>query len=491
VHPLQSEVVDYVTQRTESTMGFFYFLTLYCAIRGRRSNAHERRWDIAAVLSCLLGMASKETMVTAPLVVAAYDRVFEFGSWRETVRARARLYAGLAATWAGLGLLMWQAARSTVGASATVGPWTYLLNQCQVLTAYLGLLVWPRALVLDYGLPRVLSFGDIAVQALLIGVLVATALVAWTRWPKVGFLAGTFFLTIAPSSSVLPVLTEVGAERRMYLPSAALTVLAVVAGWWVLQRLAERYPRRAHVLVVGAGAVVCCAAAGLAARTMLRNREYASPVTLWRTVVDRRPHGRAHYGLGTALVDAERHDEAIAELRRAATDFPNARFALGTELFASGQYEEAVSTLRTFIRDQPERPERIPAQLLLGHALMGEGQLNDAAREFQALLDANPSNVGARDGLRAVGFAHRDLAATLVRQQRADAAVAHAREAVRLLPTDAATRNLLGAALASSGRVDEGVAQFQQALALDPTSQQTRNNLAHALALVRATGRQR
>jgi hypothetical protein len=35
VHPLQTEVVNYTTQRTESLMGLFYFLTLYCAIRPR------------------------------------------------------------------------------------------------------------------------------------------------------------------------------------------------------------------------------------------------------------------------------------------------------------------------------------------------------------------------------------------------------------------------------------------------------------------------
>src|SRR6185369_2023491 len=35
VHPLQSEAVDYVTQRTESLMALFYLTTLYAAIRAR------------------------------------------------------------------------------------------------------------------------------------------------------------------------------------------------------------------------------------------------------------------------------------------------------------------------------------------------------------------------------------------------------------------------------------------------------------------------
>jgi hypothetical protein len=35
LHPLNSEVVTYVTQRTESMMAFFYLLTLYASIRAR------------------------------------------------------------------------------------------------------------------------------------------------------------------------------------------------------------------------------------------------------------------------------------------------------------------------------------------------------------------------------------------------------------------------------------------------------------------------
>ncbi len=33
VHPIHTDSVQYVTQRTEVLMGLFYLLTLYCAIR--------------------------------------------------------------------------------------------------------------------------------------------------------------------------------------------------------------------------------------------------------------------------------------------------------------------------------------------------------------------------------------------------------------------------------------------------------------------------
>jgi len=98
VHPLQTESVDYVTQRTELMMGLFYLLTLFCAIRAAGSSA-SGRWQVGAIVSCLLGMGCKESMVTAPLVVVLYDRIFLFDSMREAWPRRKGLYAGLALGW--------------------------------------------------------------------------------------------------------------------------------------------------------------------------------------------------------------------------------------------------------------------------------------------------------------------------------------------------------------------------------------------------------
>jgi hypothetical protein len=74
VHPLTTSAVTYVVQRVESLMSLFYLLTLYAAIRTAESSAdhgqHRRLWILIAVVSCALGMATKEVMVTAPVAVA-------------------------------------------------------------------------------------------------------------------------------------------------------------------------------------------------------------------------------------------------------------------------------------------------------------------------------------------------------------------------------------------------------------------------------------
>jgi len=291
-----------------------------------------------------------------------------------------------------------------------------------------------------------------------------------------------FFLTLAPTSSVIPIASEVGAERRMYLPLAALVVLAVTLGWLVLERLRARWPAQSRTLL---GAAVCAAVVmvvAFAVRTTYRNREYATPISVWESVVARRPQGRARSALANELMAAGRHDEATAQLREAVRDYPDARAGLGTELFFQGHPAEAIGALDPFVRANPANPNRIPARLMLGQALMSQGQIDEGASQFKAVLDLNASNAAARQGL-ATGY--RILAARLLERGNSAQAAVQAREAVRLNPADAEAHNLLGVALASQGQFAEAAQEFRQTLQIDPKHPSANNNMARALALDR------
>ena len=117
LHPLQTESITYIVQRAESLMGLFYLLTLYCFIRhaeGDQSSASPspdgKRWAGLAIACCFLGMASKEVMVSAPLIVFLYDRTFVSGSFRKAWQQHRGLYIGLASSW--LLLAFWPSART-------------------------------------------------------------------------------------------------------------------------------------------------------------------------------------------------------------------------------------------------------------------------------------------------------------------------------------------------------------------------------------------
>ena len=415
LHPLQTEAVNYLTQRTESLMGLFYLLTLYCSIR---------RWTGAAVAACALGMLCKESMVTAPVMVVLYDRVFMFDSVRDAFRARRGLYAGLAATWLVLAAVMASTPRTSIGFSAGTDAWTYLLNQAEMVARYLWLSIWPRALVLDYGLPRPLTPADVVLPgAIVVAALAATA-VALRYAPKLGFLGAWLFVTLAPTSSIVPIATEVGAERRMYLALAALVVLVVIA----LSRL------RGWQFAVPVAALCALAAAG----TVLRNQEYRSRLEIARTIVERRPHGRGHFLFGNELLNAGQREPAMAQFRLSARDYPGAHFALGTELLGEGRLNEGVAEIETFLRLLPDHVSAVPARDLLGQGHIALRNFGAAADQFRYLADNAPTYRGSGNGvLTNLGYA-------LAASGRIAESVPVLERAVAAEPGNAAARDLLG-----------------------------------------------
>jgi len=307
VHPLQTESVNYVMQRSEMLGGFFYLLTLYAAARGigRRLDV----WQAVAIVACFLGMATKQLVITAPFMVLVYDRCFITDSFGRALAARPWLYAGLAASLPIVpSLMLFGLQPIAVGWWQGVGPLEYALNQARSITLYLRLVVWPSPLLIDYGEPVRVTVADVWPELGFIVALVLATLLLLARRPRIGFLAAWFFVILAPSSSFIPIVTEVAAERRMYLPLAGLVALFVIA------------VRRWRPDVVGSLGAILLLAIGAAwtSRTMARNAEYADPAMLWRAAVAAFPDNfRAHNNLGATLASRGEYAEAIREFREA------------------------------------------------------------------------------------------------------------------------------------------------------------------------------
>ncbi len=228
VHPLQTEAVTYISERCESLMGLFYLLTLYCFIRG--TDTQKSSWWFAlSVVACLLGMASKEVMVTAPVMVLLYDRTFISGSFREAWTQHRPLYLGLASTWVLLGCLMAGLHYRGAGYGLGIPWWAYALIECRVVVRYLWLAIWPHLLVFDYGeFVATRHFAEVAPYALALVVLAASVLIELRRRPAIGLIGAWFFVILAPTSSVVPVEGQPMAEHRMYLPLVAVVTLTVI-----------------------------------------------------------------------------------------------------------------------------------------------------------------------------------------------------------------------------------------------------------------------
>lgn len=469
VHPVQTEAVDYITQRTELIVGFFYLLTLYCAIRAL-DPAAPLGWSLAAVGACGLGMASKEVMVTAPIMVLLYDWTFAPAPTGRPPARRAGLYAGLAATWVILAALQAAGPRaSTVGLAHGVGVWQYALNQSVAIVRYLRLSLWPDPLVLDYGFPGEVTIGDAAPYVTIVAVLVMLS--AWGRLRKVplAFAGAWFFLILAPTSSFIPIATEVAAERRMYLPLAAVVATIIIGAFLLLAAWpaggigGAPATNRATAWRLGARAAAPALAVAVVSVlvwiTWRRNADYRSPLVLWQQTVEAVAHNhRARTNLGIALIQAGRLDEAIVEFHRAIEidpDASRAHYNLGNALATEGDLDGAIEQYR---RTVALRPDTAEAHYNLGIALGKQGLLSQAAAAFGACLQLRPDDAEAE----------YHLAVALRSMGRADEAVEHGRRALDRAPDDASAHFLLGVLLDAQGRSSEALEHFRRSSQLSP-----------------------
>ena len=437
VHPLQTESVTYLAQRTESLMGLLLLATLYF---------FQRQQFFWSFIACALGMATKEVMVVAPLLVVLYDRTFVAGSFRAGWERNSKFYVALASTWLLLAFLVLGAGNrgGTIGSAAGVTPWDYALCQSRAVLHYARLALWPSPLIFDYGqdfIPLATAAPYLVVD---LALLAATGYALWRR-PALGFLGTWYFLILAPTSSIVGGTRQMLAEHRIYLSLAALTVLAALAAqrtfgrrWWLAP---------------------ICAATALGAATIHRNTDYASAINLYRDTAAQRPtNGFAHYNLGQAYAEAGRHADAIIEFEVAARLLPAAPavpFNLGNSLVALARPTEAQTAFTTALSINPRYAK---AHFNLGNLLLERRDLAGALEHFRAVVALDSSDLAARNNLGGV----------LLELGQPAAAVEHLVFAASA-QTDAFEAHFgLGNAYLLLGRHDDAAREFEAVLRLRP-----------------------
>ncbi len=544
LHPLQTQAVTYIIQRSESLMGLCYLLTLYCFLRGvgetgrpgtagpqttrpqtaesrmgpatsagptpERRKADQRGpvvrrpwsggpaiWYALSVLACGLGMTAKEVMVSAPVVVLLCDRTFLAGSFRRALASRKPYYGALFATWL---ILFWLVASlggnrdGSTGGFSTHAVWLpYWLTQFPAVATYLKLAFFPHPLIFQYGQFWLPNSAAAVPGALVVVPLVALTVVALIRWPLPGFF-GFWFFSILAVTSVVPGTVDMIVDYRMYLALAPLWML-VAAGLYLWR------PRLAF-FVLGAAALA------FGALTVARNRVYRSPLSLWTDNVAKRPgNALARYNLAVSLMNEPgRAAAAAAQLEttiKLAPDFASAHYNLALLLAQQpGQEDRAIAHYEEAIRLAPAYAS---AHNNLAVLLLRRGDLAQACRQLQLAVQYDPANrpawlilvqvlerLNRPDDAIAAGAAlvraHPDFAdgqaqlgILLVLRHRADEGIPHLEAALRLDPGQSAARFYLGTVLVQRGeRLPEAVTLLEEVVRQEPDSAVARFNLGNA-----------
>jgi tetratricopeptide (TPR) repeat protein len=380
VHPIQTEPVSYVYQRSILLACFFSLLGLI-AMKNRRT-----AW---AVVAFVLAFESKESALAVPLAVALLSEV---KGWKELAPRESGETQAQESTWArprgsyvfailtialavfALALLVGE---KTVGFSSSMKPLSYLWTETRVVYSYLRLLVFPHPQSLEYDVQ-----GGGSIVAALGIVLIAVA--AW-RFRILSIAA--FLILLAPTSSIIPS-TDAMFEHRLYMPMLAFALF----GAFVLSRLSWRTGVTVVVLIV------------LSVLTIRRETVWSSEVKLWEDTVEHAPgKPRVWFNLGGAYLDTNPDKARSAFLKALELQpyWPEALYDLGLIEQNKKKLPEALSLYQQALSQDPTY---WPACNNIGNTLFAMGERTRSVEYFERTLTLNPDYWPAQYNIAVVHF---------------------------------------------------------------------------------------
>lgn len=510
IHPLRVESVIWVTERKDVLSLFFYLLTIWFYSAWAKGEGPGRRRDYAlALVAAVLGILSKPSLMTLPLVLlvvdlwplqrlAWADRRDGRLLWRRVVEkipfAILALIAAVVAwsTWSG---------NQFIGEPADLD---LLLRAGFASLAYLTYL-WRTFVPIDLVPFRSYPLetpGVVMAGAFLL--MLALTVLAFRRLARAPALAAGwlwFVVAVLPASGLVTISDHFTPDRYTYLAHIGLLV-ALVWG------LAAWGKSRGFPPVAGWG-VLCLVAAVFSILTDRQSRVWRDPGTLWtHTLAAAGSNYVAHNQLGLYYLHTGRAEDGIAELEKAIAANPRFPMPLANLARAranQGDLDEAVRLLREagphLPKREPFREELIALAVGAGRRDLAEGlwadilaehprdvakriaaagfayqggDLPGAARQYQAALEIDPVHAGAALNLAALLIKGGDPGAAIPLLERS---IAHAPDAGAAAD---AHRTMAQARLLRQEWA-EAIDAYGKGLALAPDRDLLRNELAQLL----------
>lgn len=325
-HPIQTESVSYIFQRTESLMGFFYLLTmcLYMKMRLMKERGGAkikwRKYYYYTWMSAVLCVLSKENGVTLPAMLIVLECMcFDHGPYSffkigvPTHRDLKRVFKFLfliplmitllfitkPATYADIHVFMTDEMSSK----------TYLLTQFRVIMTYIRLLAAPINQNLDYDYPRVNSVleAPFILSFLALAMILIIAFRMRRKHTAVSFFIFWFFITLMPESSFIP-LADVIFEHRLFVPSLGYAFTLSYFAYCILE---NRWKYSGRVFLSAAVVIY-------SALTFQRNGVWRDPIRLWDDVVRKSPlKDRGYFGRGNSYAEENKFKRALEDYAKA------------------------------------------------------------------------------------------------------------------------------------------------------------------------------
>jgi tetratricopeptide (TPR) repeat protein len=493
-HPIQTQAVNYISQRFVLLATFFYLLSLTAFVRSRMSSttAVSCLLYALALVSSAVGMMAKETVFTLPVVIVLYEFMFFEGP---PTRRILRTFPILL-TMAIIPYIQFQFVSDMDHALRTYSSeytrHDYLLTQFAVIVTYITMLFLPLNQNFDHDYPLYSSFLEpmVFLSFLLLLIIFCLSVFLYYRsrvthhaFRLIAFGVFWFFITISVSSSIVPT-SNLIFEYRAYLPSAGFFAAVLTTAFVFIVRF--KNPKSRNVAMLGL--VVIPLALSLA--TCARNRVWQTETRLWEDAVRKAPrNARAQNALGYAYINENLFDKAIEHLQIAVRLNPvyaDAHDNLGLAYSAKGMTVKAMEHIQIAMRLRPDYkdaviertmqhykavikqdPDNVDAYNDLGVVYFSKGMTDEALKYYHAALERNSdySNV------------YFNLGEAYFSKGLVDKSIENYRAFLNYRPDYADAHYYIGIAYEAKGMVGKAEEHYRRALELRPDYEEARRRL--------------
>ncbi|HUI41097.1 MAG TPA: tetratricopeptide repeat protein [Terriglobia bacterium] len=502
LHPVHTESVAWIAAVTDLELTFFFLLTFGLFVGAARPDGQRSSGMIAAMVAAFVfALLSKEQALTLPALAAVYEHFYRDDRARTRAVQKLARYGPLwlVATAYLAFRIRFLGALAPVHQMRAVTPSEVVLSALALVGQYLGKLLWPWRLCAFYVFHPSTAFHDPRVLAGLLALAALAALFAglWrSREPAVRFASFGivwFLATLAPVLNSHWMAANVFAERYLYLPSVGFCWLAGLAGTRLWAASGLRTVRAAGARRPAVAAAGATLALLLAARIVVRNRDWSNDIVLYHRTLALQPDAYPILNnLGTVYWQNGAVDEAERVWRRALALHPENAIVLNNLGLVAERRQRHQAAVDLFRRAMRLKPNYTDPHLNLGEAYRSLGLTGPAELQLRAAVALSPLNTRARNELGRLLFDQGRLAGaeeqfrasvssepTAVAYDflgelalgRGDAQPAERafQAALVLNSIDSKAHFGLGRLYAAAGRNPEALRQYQAGLLDDPT----------------------